>query len=114
MTELEEKQKELKEWIKKIGYSQNGFAQYFYNEIESENEEETKQFQEKFKKQLQRKTTSIESIQKYLDFLFKLPKFEELGYIKPSYIKNKNFSDIFNEEMLKISKKLTDTIQNDY
>jgi len=114
MTELEKKQKELKKWIKEISYSQNQFAQHFYNDTQSENEEETKKFQETFKKQLSRKSTPIQTIQKYLDFLFGLPSFEKLGYIKPSYIENKNFSEIFNKKMLEISKKLTDNIKEEY
>jgi len=114
MTELEKKQKELKEWIKKISYTQNQFAQHFFNDTQSENEEETKRFQETFKKHLSRKSTSIQTIQKYLDFLFELPEFEVLGYIKPSYIENKKFTDTFNKKMLEISKKLTNTIKEEY
>jgi len=114
MTELEKKQEELKEWIKKISYTKNQFAQHFYNDTQSEHEDETKKFQETFKKHLSRKSTPIQTIQKYLDFLFELQEFEALGYIKPSYIENKNFTDTFNKKMLQISKKLTDNIKEEY
>ena len=114
ITELEKKQNELKDWIKKIGFSQNKFAQYFYNDMISENEEETKQFQETFKKQLRRKTTKIDIIDKYLEFLFKLSEFEELNNIKLNYIVNNDFGDIFNKRMKKISKNITNKLKDKY
>ncbi len=114
MTESEKKQKELKDLIKKIGFTQNKFAQYFYNETESENEVETKQFQEKFKKQLHRKTTDIEIIDTYLKFLVELPAFAKLNDIKPNYIANNNFSDIFNKRMKKISESITKSLENEF
>jgi len=113
ITELEDKQKELKDWIEKIGFTRNKFAQYFYNDTESENEEETKQFQEKFKKQLQRKTTKIETIDKYLKFLYELPEFDKLNYIKPNYIVDNDISDIFNRRMKKISENITNKIKDE-
>ena len=114
ITELEKKQNELKYWIKKIGFSQNKFAQHFCNDMMSEHEEDIEKFPEAFKKQLQRKTTKVNIIDKYLEFLFTLSEFEELNKIKLNYIVNNNFGDIFNKRMKKISKNITNKLKDKY
>lgn len=66
------------------------------------------QYHEKFKKEISRKTTKIEVLDKYLEFLYSLDEFKKVGYVKPFYIKRDDlFNEEFNKKMKKISEEIT-------
>lgn len=115
MSLIEEKQQELRDWIKKLGMTQKYFSeQYFIEEYDSLNEEEINAFYEKFKGHLKRSTTPIETIDIYLNYLYDMDEFQKKCYVKPTYIKNDSFSDEFNERMKNISKMITQSLQKKY
>jgi hypothetical protein len=106
---LQEKQKELKNWITKIGMTQKYFiGQYCIENFIEYQDEEIDQYYEKFKKELSRKTTKIEVLDKYFEFLYSLEEFKKAGYVKPICIKEDNlFDENFNKRMKEISEQIT-------
>ncbi len=109
--QLNKKQKELKEWLKKLGLSQNVFAERVFYEInESDNEEEIKQFIERFKKAINRDSTDIGLIESYLKILYQQNEFLKLGLVVHESYCDDEFSDAFNKRMKKISRDITDNI----
>lgn len=109
--ELKHKQQELKDWLKKLGLSQNVFAQrVFYEMNESDNEEEVQQFTERFKKAINRDSTDIGLIEIYLKILYRQNEFLKLGLVVHESYCDDDFSDAFNKRMKKISKDITDKI----
>lgn len=109
---IQEKQLELRTWLKKIGLSQKEFAAIFLEETyEYVTDEEVEKFQESFKKQLTRKSTKPERIDSYLEYLYTTEKFKEAGYIKPQSISEDILDPITAKMMKKISKELTETIE---
>lgn len=110
--EIEEKQKELKNWISKIGMTQKYFAeQYFIEEYANLNEEEIKAFYEKFKGHLKRSTTPIETIDIYLNYLYGMDEFKKAGYVKPVSVDDGLFDNEFNKKMTEISKMITKNLE---
>lgn len=108
------KQQELKEWLRKVGLSQNEFAALYLLEFDENcTDEDIKRFQENFKKQLTRKTTKPEIIDNYLSFLFTTEKFKEVGYFKPQSHTDDLLGENVKRIMRNISKKLTDKILQD-
>jgi hypothetical protein len=77
---------------------------------ESDNEEEVKQFFERFKKAINRDTTDIKLIESYLDILFEQNEFVKLGLVKPKFHYEDDFSKDFNSQMKKISEKISGAI----
>jgi len=109
--ELKQKQQELKDWLKKLGLSQNVFAErVFYEMNESDNEQERKQFIERFKKALNRESTDIGLIESYLKILYQQNEFLKLGLVVHEPYCDDEFSDTFNKRMKKISKNITDKL----
>lgn len=110
-SELKKKQNELKEWLKKLGLSQNIFAErVFYEMNESDNEEEIKRFIERFKKAINRDSTDIKLIESYLKILYEQDEFLKLGLVNHEAYFEDEFSKSFNKRMKKISKNITDKI----
>ena len=108
---LKIKQRELKEWLKKLGLSQNVFAErVFYNINESDNKEEIQQFIERFKKAINRDSTDIGLIESYLKILYEQNEFLKLGLVVHESYCEDEFSETFNKRMQKISKNITDKI----
>ncbi|QKF66538.1 hypothetical protein AVENP_0982 [Arcobacter venerupis] len=108
MKDILEKQKELKDWITKIGMTQKYFIEQYCIDNFNFTEEEIRQYHEKFKKEISRKTTKIEVLDKYFEFLYSLDEFKKVGYVKPFYIKRDDlFDDDFNKKMKEISKEIT-------
>ena len=108
---IEERQKELKQWIIKIGMTVKYFSgQYCQDTFENFTEEEIAQYYEKFKKELSRKTTKDEVLDKYFEYLYSLEEFKKIGYVKPFYIDNDIFDEEFNNRMKNISKKISDEL----
>lgn len=108
---VKEKQILLKQLIKKLGWSQKKFSRRFFWEIyDSDNETEIKQFEEKFKKQISRKSTNEKLIDSYIDFLFSLEEAAQLEYKRPCNFSEFDFSKEFNRKMKQISKNINDQI----
>lgn len=115
MNEIVNKQKELKDWITKIGMTQKYFiGQYCIESFYNYSEEEIEQYYEKFKKELSRKTTKVEVLDKYFEFLYSLEEFKKVGYIKPVYIEDDEFGSSFNQRMKKISTDISNSLENKY
>ncbi len=109
--ELKQRQQELKDWLKKLGLSQNVFAErVFYEMNESDNEKEIKQFTERFKKAINRDSTDISLIESYLKILYQQNEFLKLGLVVHEPYCDDEFSDLFNKRMKKISKNITDKL----
>ena len=109
--ELKQKQQELKDWLKKLGLSQNVFAERIFYEInESDNEQEIQQFIERFKKAINRESTDIGLIESYLKILYQQNEFLKLGLVNHEAYCDDEFSDVFNKRMKKLSEKITDSI----
>ena len=111
MKDILGKQKELKDWITKIGITQKYFIEQYCIDNFNFTEEEIVQYHEKFKKEISRKTTKIEVLDKYFEFLYSLDEFKNVGYVKPFYIDDGTFDKDFNERMKKISEMITDYIE---
>ncbi len=110
-SELKQKQQELKDWLKKLGLSQNVFAERVFYEInESDNEQEIQQFIERFKKAINRESTDIGLIESYLKILYQQNEFLKLGLVNHEAYCDDEFSDVFNKRMKKLSEKITDSI----
>jgi hypothetical protein len=108
---IEERQKELKNWITEIGMTQKYFiGQYCSDIFENYLDEEREQYYEKFKKELTRKTTKIEVLDKYFKYLYSLEEFKKAGYVKPFYIEDDDCNKEFNNRMKNISKEITDKL----
>lgn len=110
MNLTEEKQNELKKWISKLGMTRKYFAeQYFIDTYiyEIDNEDEINAFYEKFKGHLKRKTTSVEKINIYLNYLYEMDKFKKKCYIRPNKIENDIFGKEFDQKMEEISKNIS-------
>lgn len=111
---IEKKQEELKNWITKIGMTPKYFiglycVENFYYE-EDEEDIEIKRYYEKFKKEITRKTTKTEVLEKYFEFLYSLDEFKKAGYVKPFYVEDDSFDDEFNKRMKKISQEITNKL----
>jgi nitrate/nitrite-specific signal transduction histidine kinase len=113
MTQIELKQTKLKEQIRKLFKSEKSFAeQYYMSEKKCDDDEELKNYYEKFKKHVRRDTTKIEVIDAYLTFLYNSDEFRKNSQIKPQFYFGDELRDKFNQEMKKISKKITKSIQD--
>jgi len=109
---LHKKQQELKSWLKKLGLSQSVFAErVFYHINDSDNEEEIKQFIERFKKAINRSSTDVKLIESYLSILFEQNEFLKLGLEKPQFYYENDFDDDFNKKMRKISQSISERFE---
>jgi len=112
--ELKEKQQDLKNWLKKLGLSQNIFAErVFYYMNDSDNQEEMKQFIERFKKAINRDSTDIKLIESYLNILFEQNEFLKLGLVKPVFHYESDFDDVFNQKMKRISQTISERLEEE-
>lgn len=112
--DIKEKQDELKNWITKIGMTQKYFIEQYCIDNFNFTDEEIEQYYEKFKKEITRTTTKIEVLDKYFEFLYSLDEFKNVGYVKPICIhRDELFDKNFQERMKKISKKITDYIEEE-
>jgi len=101
MNEVEYLQQKIKKSLKKIGWTQRKFAEEFYNCID---ENEINKETEKIKKHLQRKTTNIEILKKYLLFLSKEEEICE------TYLFDDEFDLNFNKRLKEISQNMYEKI----
>ncbi|MDR0723697.1 MAG: hypothetical protein LBF23_00715 [Endomicrobium sp.] len=87
---------------------------YLYKNIQTDlSQEEINPEIERFKKHLQRPTTPIDTLKKYLDIIYQSPEYKKLNLIKlRPKIKNDNFSKEFIDEMKKISIYIDEKIED--
>lgn len=108
-----EKQKELENWIEIVFKDKREFSDYYQISIDSEIDEvELKRKYWIFLKEISR-NPKIKTLDKYLKFLYNSDKFKRIEYVKPFYVKNEDlFNKNFHERMKKISKEITQELQN--
>lgn len=111
---VQKKQEELKTWLKKIGWSQKRFARsYYYDFNDTDIEEEVLQFEEKFKKQISRKTTSVELVDQYLKYLYSLKEVKLNSFISCNNSSEDEFGNIFNLKMRDISRRISNIVEDE-
>lgn len=104
-------QNEIKRLSKTLGWSQNKLAREVYIELhEYDDYEEIRRFQERFKKELQRKTTSVERLKKYFEILIAHPDARGIDCVFNRHVRQGELSTVFFTEMEKISRDLDGSI----
>lgn len=114
MSLVQEKQKELKDCIKKIGMTQKYFIeQYCIETFNNFTEKEIQNYYEKFKKEITRKTTKVQILDTYLNFLYSSEEFEKTNHVSPFLVRKQEiFDEEFYKKMGKISSDITKMIKN--
>lgn len=105
---VSEKQLQLRQLIKKIGWSQKEFARaYYFNSQDEGDDVEAERFEEKFKKHLSRSTTPEELLDRYVEFIFMQREARNMDVVKLVHVPLNKFSENFNRRMQNISKNIT-------
>lgn len=113
--EIKNKQLEIKHICKTLEWSYINFSgKYLIDTNDYDVEEyEIKKFNEKFKKQLSRKTTSIEILEKYIKFIKQTDEYNHLMELSPELLKIEkregligDYQSILDEEQDEINKKV--------
>ena len=108
MKNIEKKQQELKNYLKKIGLSQKALARRWHMwHNETDVETEISQFEETFKKQLRRPSTDEALIDAYIDFLFDQREAKSLDLIRPV---GDLYEDELTDRFYKLSKSLSQSV----
>ncbi len=109
----EDLQKNIKEILNKLGWSYKEFADFIYCETHDiDTEDEVRKFGEKVKKELNRKTTKPEKLEKYLDILFTDKEVQKLDMVFNKYISQNYISPYLSEELKEISKEIDNALKN--
>jgi hypothetical protein len=88
-------------------WSQNRLAEILYTKFNDEDVEgDILKFQERLKKQLQRPTTNVEKLRKYLDVIVRHPQAKNLDLIINKYIPHGSISSNLSKDMVDISVEL--------
>jgi len=102
-----ELQKLIKELAKKYSWSQEQLSRELYVNLHEDDDNETmKKFASALKKQLNRSTTSAETLQAYLDIMIQDPKFKTVSMIYPKPIPTTVLDDALVKGLAVISKKI--------
>lgn len=102
-----EVQKQIKEIIASLGWSQKKFARVIYTELNDyDDEAEIIKFEERLKKDLTRSTIKVEKLEAYLSIVRRHPEFEKIDIILPNYKPTRFISSFIVEEMKRTSKLL--------
>jgi len=105
----QELQKELKDIIAQLGWSQNRLAcEIYMSENEIDNDDEITRFEGKLKKELIRTTTKPQRLNHYLDIIARHPDFEKLDIIIPRYYSSGILSEEMEAGMKKISQMISE------
>jgi len=100
-------QKELKNIIAQLGWSQKRLAREIYmSENEVDNDDEIIRFEEKLKKELTRTTTKPQRLSHYLDIISRHSDFEKLDIIVPRYYSSGILSEELEAGILSISRSI--------
>jgi len=106
---------QLKEMLKKLGWSQRQFSDHYFENVininDSCEDEEANTFYERFKKNLQRSSTPVATIQGYIEYLEKTDDFRKVGGIRTQCISDDLFDSEILEELKGISKCVTDIVR---
>lgn len=103
---------EIRQLIKRVGWSQNRAAEVIYTKlVECFTEDELKSFQEKFKKQLQRGSTSIERLSKYLEILRWDSDVKHSGAVLNTYVPSGELSLGLSAELRVLSEEIGNRVR---
>jgi hypothetical protein len=106
-TETTEVQLQIKRIIKELGWTQNKFARILYTEMnEWDDEDEILKFQERVKKELQRTSTKVEKLKKYLEILMQLPETQTIDVVSNRYVPQGAISLSLGRAMADISQEI--------
>ena len=105
--ETVELQSHIKILAANLGWSQNRLARVLYTEIHDwDNDEEIFKFQEKLKKELQRGTTKVEKLQRYLEILVNHPELQKLDVVFNKHVPQGAISSSLSRGIGEISKEI--------
>lgn len=105
-------QSQIKNLAAELGWTQNRLAQILYTELnEWDDDEEILKFQERLKKELQRSTTKVNRLKKYLEIVVSHPEAQKLDVIFNKYVPTNAISSSLSKEMGKVSKEI-DNVYN--
>lgn len=100
-------QEEIKTLAARAGWTQNHAARIIFTEQnDTDNDDEIKAFQERFKKELQRETTKVERLQEYLTIMSAHPDIEKTGMIRNRYVSTGVISATLEQAMADISREI--------
>ncbi len=107
-----EVQSQIKSLAAELGWTQNRLAQILYTELnEWDDDDEILKFQERLKKELQRSTTKVDRLKKYLEIVVSHPEAQKLDVIFNKYVPTNAISSSLSKEMSKVSKEI-DNVYN--
>ena len=107
-----EVQSQIKSLAAELGWTQNRLAQILYTELnEWDDDDEILKFQERLKKELQRSTTKVDRLKKYLEIVVSHPEAQNLDVVFNKYVPQNAISSSLSKEMGKLSKEI-DSIYN--
>ncbi|WP_417663522.1 hypothetical protein [Pseudomonas sp.] len=115
-TKTEQLQREIKNLIKQLGWSQKRFARELLamtDEGDCANEKEVGQYEERVKKYLSRPTTNPELLQRYLHQLQHHDAFSNLKVVVPHFVPVEGFNIDLVKGMQLISMRLDETLLKD-
>ncbi|MCK7596466.1 hypothetical protein M0G74_04175 [Microbulbifer sp. CAU 1566] len=105
-------QQEIKQLIDELGWKQNLIAEkIYYEENDTDNEDELRRFQERFKKELSRGTTKPERLKKYLSMIPDLPGAEGIDLVSNKFVPTGAISDALVTGLKAISKEIDTEIR---
>ncbi|ULH05366.1 hypothetical protein [Alcaligenes faecalis] len=105
---------EIRQLIKRVGWSQNKAAEVIHEVLDaSHTEAELKLFQEKFKKQLQRSSTSIERLSKYLEILRWDSDVKRSGGVLNTYVPSGELSQGLSAELRVLSEEVGNRVRGE-
>ncbi|MBE0420202.1 hypothetical protein ACTXIM_15970 [Pseudoalteromonas nigrifaciens] len=103
-----ELQNEIKHILAKLKWSQKRLGREFYiAKHDYDDDDEIRQYEEKVKKDLMRKTTKPELLNSYLEVISQHNEFQSLNIVIPSYCKSGILSDEMELGMSNISKLIS-------
>ncbi len=107
-----ELQKEIENIISQFGWSRNKLARVLYMSLNDvDNEEDIRKFEERLKKHLTRKTTSVGKLQGYIKILSQQPEFLKTDLVLNRYVPDQSISLFLRAKMEKISKDIDEKLK---
>ncbi len=107
-----ELQKEIENIISQFGWSRKKFARVIYTELnEVDDEEEIRKFEERLKKHLTRKTTSVDKLKGYIKILSQQTEFGKIDMVLNRYEPTQSISPFLVKKMENISKGIDEKLK---
>ena len=111
--EAQEIKAQIKSLATELGWTQNQLAQKLYIELhEVENDTEMVRFQERFKKDLQRGTTKVEKLQRYLELMVNHYDAKKIDLSFKKHVRLKTISLTLSKAMNEISKEIDSSLED--